>query len=656
MTIRVLVADDQELVRSGFAMILDAQPDIEVVAEAGDGAEAVEAVRRLAPDVALLDIRMPRTDGIEACRAISAESGCRTVMLTTFDTDAYVYEALHAGASGFLLKDVRRDDLVHAVRVVAAGDSLLAPSVARRLVEQYTAGGPRRTDPRLDVLTGRERETLLLLARGLSNAEIAAELVVSDHTVKTHVGNVLAKLGLRDRIQAVICAYETGLVAAGSPPPGGGAGPGLPRAGEEVTGRRPPVRAIRGSPQVSRMEPSRTTAHTTGVDHEEVHPHPARRRPGCGRRGRPGAHPGLRGGAPAGRVAELSAAESGPERGHRRAPARRRDGRAGPGRRHRGFLAGQRGRPRPGDQRPGGSGRPLPGRFGDEGVQAATVLQLAAEGRIDLDRPARAYLPDLIPGRYARVTVRQLLNHTHGIPAADLPGETVEEWYENRFVVHTPEELVRSATARPREFRPGTKQHYLNIGYTIAGLIVERVTGDSYEHQVERRILRPLGLRDTYFPGADPEIAGPYNHGYQTMRLDDGTTGLRDVSVWGTTDGWAAGDLVSTTTDLERFTRVLFKGGVVRGPLLEEMFTIPKVPDLTSGDPAAYSAGLSMKRLGGREVWGKTGGRWGYNAAIASTRDGARTLVYSVNSTDAKGQQMNRTALGLMVAAYGLPD
>ncbi|MEU0401846.1 response regulator transcription factor [Streptomyces sp. NPDC006197] len=226
MTIRVVVADDQELVRSGFAMILDAQPDIEVVAEAGDGAEAVEAVRRLAPDVALLDIRMPRTDGIEACRAISAESGCRTVMLTTFDTDAYVYEALHAGASGFLLKDVRRDDLVHAVRVVAAGDSLLAPSVARRLVEQYTSGGPRRTDPRLDVLTGRERETLLLLARGLSNAEIAAELVVSDHTVKTHVGNVLAKLGLRDRIQAVICAYETGLVAAGSPPPGGGGGGG----------------------------------------------------------------------------------------------------------------------------------------------------------------------------------------------------------------------------------------------------------------------------------------------------------------------------------------------------------------------------------------------------------------------------------------------
>ncbi|MFJ1731200.1 response regulator [Streptomyces sp. NPDC088254] len=228
MTIRVVVADDQELVRSGFAMILDVQPDIEVVAEAGDGAEAVEAVRRHRPDVALLDIRMPRVDGIEACRTISAAGDCRTVMLTTFDSDEYVYEALHAGASGFLLKDVRRDDLVHAVRVVARGDSLLAPSVARRLVEQYTrpAARPRRPDARLDALTGRERETLLLLARGLSNAEIAAELVVSDHTVKTHVGNVLSKLGLRDRIQAVICAYETGLVAAGDPPPGGAHRPG----------------------------------------------------------------------------------------------------------------------------------------------------------------------------------------------------------------------------------------------------------------------------------------------------------------------------------------------------------------------------------------------------------------------------------------------
>ncbi|MEW2417127.1 response regulator transcription factor [Streptomyces sp. NPDC046866] len=230
MTIRVVVADDQELVRSGFALILDVQDDIEVVAEVGDGAAAVAAVRELRPDVALLDIRMPVLDGIEACRSIAAESACRTVMLTTFDSDEYVYEALHAGASGFLLKDVRRDDLVHAVRVVAAGESLLAPSVARRLIEEYTAvtaarsavgagaagGGPGAVcGERLEVLTARERETLLHLGRGLSNAEIALAMVVSEHTVKTHVGHVLAKLGLRDRIQAVICAYETGLIAAG---------------------------------------------------------------------------------------------------------------------------------------------------------------------------------------------------------------------------------------------------------------------------------------------------------------------------------------------------------------------------------------------------------------------------------------------------------
>ncbi|MGK5549546.1 response regulator [Streptomyces sp. URMC 127] len=218
MTIRVVVADDQELVRSGFAMILSAQPDIEVVAEAGDGAEAVAAVRRHAPDVVLLDIRMPRMDGIEAARAICAESGCKAVMLTTFDQDDYVYEALHAGASGFLLKDVRRDDLVHAVRVVVAGDSLLAPSVARRLVADFTSRGQAAATTAghvLGALTARERETLVLLGRGLSNAEIAAELVVSEHTVKTHVSNVLSKLGLRDRIQAVICAYETGLIAPG---------------------------------------------------------------------------------------------------------------------------------------------------------------------------------------------------------------------------------------------------------------------------------------------------------------------------------------------------------------------------------------------------------------------------------------------------------
>ena len=222
MSIRVVVADDQELVRSGFSMILEAQQDIEVVAEAGDGAEAVDAVRRHSPDVLLLDIRMPVMDGLEAARRVCAQSSCKVVMLTTFDLDEYVYDALYAGASGFLLKDVRRDDLVHAVRVVAGGDSLLAPAVTRRLVadivrrrrEEAATGA---TPDRLDVLTAREVETLRMLARGLSNAEIAMTLFVSEHTVKTHVSNVLSKLGLRDRVQAVICAYETGLVAPGTP-------------------------------------------------------------------------------------------------------------------------------------------------------------------------------------------------------------------------------------------------------------------------------------------------------------------------------------------------------------------------------------------------------------------------------------------------------
>ena len=213
--IRVVLADDQELVRSGFAMILNAQPDIEVAGEAGDGAAAIAAVGEHDPDVVLLDIRMPGLDGIEAAKAVCAQTRTRAIMLTTFDQDDYVYDALYAGASGFLLKDVRRDDLVHAVRVVAAGESLLAPAVTRRLISDITRNRPRSGttgSDRLSVLTERERETLRLLGRGLSNAEIAAAMVVSEHTVKTHVSNVLAKLGIRDRVQAVIVAYETRLI------------------------------------------------------------------------------------------------------------------------------------------------------------------------------------------------------------------------------------------------------------------------------------------------------------------------------------------------------------------------------------------------------------------------------------------------------------
>jgi DNA-binding NarL/FixJ family response regulator len=220
--VRVVVADDQELVRSGFAMIVDAQPDLAVVGEAGDGQEAVAVARRERADVVLMDIRMPRLDGIEATRLLAgpgAADPVKVVILTTFDLDEYVFAALRAGASGFLLKDVRRDDLVQAVRVVAAGDALLAPSVTRRLIADYAHRPPPAATPPpdLDRLTPREREVLGLIGRGRNNTEIGAELIVGEATVKTHVGRVLMKLGLRDRVQAVIYAYEAGLVGPGPP-------------------------------------------------------------------------------------------------------------------------------------------------------------------------------------------------------------------------------------------------------------------------------------------------------------------------------------------------------------------------------------------------------------------------------------------------------
>ena len=216
--IRALVADDQAVVRGGLRMILEAQDDIEVVGEAGDGAAAVDLVRELQPDVVLMDIRMPEMDGIEATRRLAlAGSGARVLVLTTYGLDEYVYEALKAGAAGFLIKTDSPERLVEAVRVVAAGESLLAPEVTRRLIDRFLAGARPggSAPPELEELTARELEVLKLVARGLSNAEIAQTLFVSDGTVKTHVSSVLSKLGLRDRVQAVVFAYECSLVEPG---------------------------------------------------------------------------------------------------------------------------------------------------------------------------------------------------------------------------------------------------------------------------------------------------------------------------------------------------------------------------------------------------------------------------------------------------------
>jgi DNA-binding NarL/FixJ family response regulator len=222
VSIRLVIVDDQELVRTGFRLFLETHDDLEVVGEAGDGAEAIERARQLRPDVILMDIRMPRMDGVDATARLTSagiEPPPRVLVLTTFDLDEYVFGALRAGAAGFLLKDAPRERLVEAIRVVHGGDALLSPSITRRLIEDFAA----RTDPLqppaalLEALTPREREVLALVARGSSNREIAERLVVTEATVKSHVGSVLLKLGLRDRVQAVVFAYEHGIVVAGDP-------------------------------------------------------------------------------------------------------------------------------------------------------------------------------------------------------------------------------------------------------------------------------------------------------------------------------------------------------------------------------------------------------------------------------------------------------
>ncbi|MGV9963005.1 serine hydrolase domain-containing protein [Streptomyces olivaceus] len=283
---------------------------------------------------------------------------------------------------------------------------------------------------------------------------------------------------------------------------------------------------------------------------------------------------------------------------------------------------------------------------------AAVVLQLAAEHRIDLSAPVQDYLPDLLPG-HPPVTVRQLLNHTSGLQEAH-DDRTFEEAYQHRFDTVTPQQLVSASAARPQEFAPGTQQHYVGINYTLLGLLIEKTTGSSYEHQVSQRILRPLGLNQSSFPGTDPNIGGPHNHGYQAVERPDGTTELRDVTSWNVTDVWATGNLISTTADLERFLKALFRGQVVPEEQLEEMFTVPKDILLYGSDkPAEYSAGLTRFTLeDGTVGWGKTGGLYGYNTAILADEDLTRTLVYSVNSTNARGQNMNNVVGRIITAAF----
>jgi D-alanyl-D-alanine carboxypeptidase len=281
-------------------------------------------------------------------------------------------------------------------------------------------------------------------------------------------------------------------------------------------------------------------------------------------------------------------------------------------------------------------------------VTAATVLRLAAQDEIDLDAPVQGYLPDLFTSEFEQpISVRQLLNHTSGIKPGDGLGDDFAEVYAHRFETLTPQRVAASAIAKgPEDFTPGTRQQYLNINYTVLGLLIEKVTGRSYASVATRLVLRPAGMHHTYFPGTDPRIRGPHNRGYQAVEQPDGTTKLVDVTEWNHADRWAAGDMISTTADLEKLLTELFRGRIVPQPELEEMFTTP------AGVPGARrSAGLEYQEVDGKVFWGKSGSRYGYSALIAGTRDLSRTLVHSVNATDAKSAEPNPVLDAITVAA-----
>ena len=295
---------------------------------------------------------------------------------------------------------------------------------------------------------------------------------------------------------------------------------------------------------------------------------------------------------------------------------------------------------------------------------ATVVLQLAAERRVDLDRPVQHYLPGLLPaGVYAPITVRQLLNHTHGLPGIPVPQKDPDWFSDNRFRHYRPLELLALALPQGPVFEPGTQQDYGNVGYIVAALLIEKVTGRPYGEAVRERILRPLHLRDTFVPGRETTIPGPHARGYQVVPLDGeacpsnatayGAMCLVDVTEASQSVPWAAGEMISTTADLDRFLVALFKGKLLPPAQQAELFTIPDVPSVDGGR-ASYSAGLARFVVNGVTLWGKSGDRHGYNNGMGATRDLRRRLVFSVN-TLRMGQDQPRIAARIIAAACGVP-
>ncbi|HET6501012.1 MAG TPA: serine hydrolase domain-containing protein [Amycolatopsis sp.] len=265
---------------------------------------------------------------------------------------------------------------------------------------------------------------------------------------------------------------------------------------------------------------------------------------------------------------------------------------------------------------------------------AVVVLQLVAEHRVDLDQPVQRYLPGVLPADYPPITVGQLLDHTSGLPAIDLPEDP--QWVlDNRYTVFTPAEVLATATRHPMTFTPGSAQQYTNTNYVVAGMLIEKVTGRAYGAEVHDRILRPLGLRDTSVPGNDPSLPEPYSHGYLAVNGQ-----LVDVTRMNQSIPWAAGEMISTAADLDRFITALFRGDLVPPGQLRAMFTLPTVKIFGTDQPAIYSDGLMTATVNGVTVWGKTGTRYGYTDGVWATRDLARRIIYSVNSTskDEQGQ------------------